>query len=373
MGDPAGIGLDLVAMVWARRTTSPVPPFVFYGDDAALVERANLIGCPIATRSVVVPPEAADAAAFFHQALPVRNIPLAAPVVAGSPNETHAAAICGAIETAVKDTMASCTAAIVTHPIAKHVLYRAGFSYPGHTEFLAALAEKYMQSSEWLSPGWQNAPLQSPILAEAAGPRATQQGRTWRSVMMLAGPDIRVVPLTVHIPLKDVPQAITHQRILETVRILATALSEDFGIARPRIAVAGLNPHAGEEGRLGREEQDVIAPAIRALAAEGYAVTGPHPADTLFHAAARRTHDVVIAMYHDQGLAPFKALAFDTGVNVTLGLPFVRTSPDHGTAFDIAGKGRALPNSFIAALEMASEIAARRYTAHGSTKVGLRP
>jgi 4-hydroxythreonine-4-phosphate dehydrogenase len=218
----------------------------------------------------------------------------------------------------------------VTNPIAKSVLYAAGFAHPGHTEFLAALGERH-------------AP-----------------GRRFHPVMMLAAPELRIVPLTVHIPLAEVPRAISRGLIFETVRTTWDALRRDFAIAQPRIAVTGLNPHAGEGGAIGAEERQVIAPAILELQSEGLTVTGPHPADTLFHAAARRGYDAVIAMYHDQALIPVKTLAFDTAVNVTLGLPFVRTSPDHGTAFDIAGQGRASPESLIAALKLAHDIAARR-------------
>ncbi|MEM0945163.1 MAG: 4-hydroxythreonine-4-phosphate dehydrogenase PdxA, partial [Pseudomonadota bacterium] len=200
----------------------------------------------------------------------------------------------------------------------------AGFAFPGHTEYLAALA---------------GVP---------------------RSVMMIAGPQLRVIPVTIHLPLAEVSPTLTETAIIETVEIAASALVRDFGFPQPRIAVTGLNPHAGEGGAMGREEVETIAPAIATLQSRGLAVTGPHPADTLFHAAARARYDVAVTMYHDQGLIPVKALDFDEGVNVTLGLPFIRTSPDHGTAFDIAGKGIASPTSLIAAVRMAGEMAARR-------------
>jgi 4-hydroxythreonine-4-phosphate dehydrogenase len=226
--------------------------------------------------------------------------------------------------------MASNAAALVTNPIAKKTLYAAGFGYPGHTEQLAALAARHTP------------------------------GQTYRPVMLLAAEELKVVPLTVHVPLASVPMLITEALIRETVLITARALVTDFGVTAPRLAVAGLNPHAGEGGTIGTEDARVIAPAIAALQAEGIRVTGPHSADTLFHAVARRSYDAVVAMYHDQALIPLKTLAFDRGVNVTLGLPFVRTSPDHGTAFNIAGSGKAGPESFIAALRLAAEIAARR-------------
>jgi 4-hydroxythreonine-4-phosphate dehydrogenase len=227
-------------------------------------------------------------------------------------------------------------AALVTNPIAKAVLYGAGFKHAGHTEFLASLAE------------------------------AREPGRRYHPVMMLAADELKVVPLTVHIPLADVARSITRPAIEDTVRVLWDALRRDFGLEAPRIAVAGLNPHAGEGGSLGREEEDIIIPAIRELRSEGLPVTGPHSADTLFHAEARARYDAVLCMYHDQALIPLKTLAFDRGVNVTLGLPFVRTSPDHGTAFDIAGTGTARPDSLIASLRLADTIAARRANAHRS-------
>ncbi len=233
--------------------------------------------------------------------------------------------------------------ALVTNPIVKRTLDLAQLPYPGHTEFLAELAVRHGAT------------------------------RRPRPVMMLAAEELKVVPTTVHIPLSAVPGALTRALIVETVRITATALVEDFGIARPRIAVAGLNPHAGEGGLIGSEERDVVAPAVAELAAEGIAVAGPLSADTLFHAEARATYDAAVAMYHDQALIPIKTLAFDRGVNVTLGLPFVRTSPDHGTAFALAGTGKARPDSFIAALRMAHEIGLRRAAARAAPPPRLRP
>ena len=302
--------------------------------EGAVAERAQQLGLPAPIEEVGQP---ADAETLFPLALPVRPVPLRVKARAGEPDPANAAAVIASIELATKavvsgaaDVMAGHAAAVVTNPIAKSVLYAAGFAHPGHTEFLAALAERH-------------AP-----------------GRRFHPVMMLAAAELRIVPLTVHIPLAEVPRAISRGLIFETVRTTWDALRRDFAVPAPRIAVTGLNPHAGEGGALGAEEREVIAPAVLELQSEGLTVTGPHPADTLFHAAARRGYDAVIAMYHDQALIPVKTLAFDTAVNVTLGLPFVRTSPDHGTAFDIAGQGRASPESLIAALRLAHEIAARR-------------
>jgi 4-hydroxythreonine-4-phosphate dehydrogenase len=242
----------------------------------------------------------------------------------GKPSSANAAAVTEAIEIAVKACMAGEAAAMVTAPIHKAVLAGAGFVYPGHTEFLAAL---------------------------------TGGGQ---AVMMLASEKLRVVPLVIHVPLARVPSLITAEKIIATGEIILVALTRDYGIQKPRLAVAGLNPHAGEDGVLGGEEEAIIAPAIAALRAKGHAVTGPHSADTLFHDEARKNYDAVLTMYHDQGLIPIKTLSFWDGVNVTLGLPIVRTSPDHGTAFDIAGTGKADSRSMIAAIRMAAEIADRR-------------
>jgi 4-hydroxythreonine-4-phosphate dehydrogenase len=242
----------------------------------------------------------------------------------GKPDPANNEAVIEAIEIAVKACLADEAAGLVTAPIHKAVLIESGFAYPGHTEFLGALT---------------------------GAPRA---------VMMLASRKLRVVPLTNHIPLARVPAAITTEAIVETAEIMLQALRQDFGIPAPRLAVAGLNPHAGEEGALGSEEKSVIAPAIQTLRARGHAVTGPHSADTLFHDEARKAYDAVLTMYHDQGLIPIKTLSFWDGVNVTLGLPIIRTSPDHGTAFDIAGTGKADMRSMIAAIEMAAAMADAR-------------
>jgi 4-hydroxythreonine-4-phosphate dehydrogenase len=330
MGDPAGIGLEISLKAWAGRFTEGLAPFVLFADPAAVVERARHLSLEVP----IAPVEGlAQAAETFKTALPVRPVPLSVPARPGMPDPANAPAVIAAIEDAVAAVAGGEAAALITSPIAKHVLAVAGFPYLGHTEFLAALAERH----------WR--------------------GQRFHSVMMLAAGPFRVVPLTVHCPLADVPKAVTREKIIETVRIVHEALKRDFAVARPRIAVTGLNPHAGEEGSMGREEIEVIVPAIAELQAAGLAVTGPHPADTLFHAAARASYDAALAMYHDQALIPFKTVAFEDGVNVTLGLPFVRTSPDHGTAFDIAPQGRASAQSFIESLKLADAIAAARAAA----------
>jgi len=337
MGEPAGVGLELTLKVWqaARASTSRQPyQLLLFGDPSAVAACAKRAGLPDPCRPVSAPQEAAG---LWPAYLPVVPIPLARPVEPGRPDPANGAAVIAAIEQATAAVVRGEAAALVTNPIAKSVLYEAGFGHPGHTEFLAELAARF------------------------AG------GGPYRPVMLLASDELRVVPLTVHIPLADVPRILTKDLIVETARILEGALIRDFALgggARPRIAVAGLNPHAGEGGAMGTEEERIIAPAIAALRAEGLNVTGPHSADTLFHAEARAGYDAVIAMYHDQALIPIKTLAFDRGVNVTLGLPFVRTSPDHGTAFDIAGTGKASAASLSAALALAAQLAANRAAAN---------
>jgi 4-hydroxythreonine-4-phosphate dehydrogenase len=323
IGDPAGIGPDITLAAWLQRAGRDLPPFVVYGDRDALAVRARALHLDVPLAVVESP---GDAAAAFADALPVLISPI---------GKT-------ARDTAVLDTIADATAAVatgqclalVTNPIAKHSLQSAGLQQPGHTELLAALAARH------------------------------HPGSTFRPVMMLASSELKVVPATVHMPLAAVPKALTRTLLTETIRITAAALRDDFGIPSPRLAVAGLNPHAGEGGMLGREEIELIAPVIAELAAAGLDVSGPHSADAMFHAEARRGYDAAIAMYHDQALIPLKTLAFDTGVNVTLGLPFVRTSPDHGTAFAIAGTGKARPDSLLAAMELAAEIGRRRAGTH---------
>ena len=329
MGDPAGIGPDITLMAWALRREHKLPPFVVYGDISVLEDRAKALGLVVPLQWFASPGAARDA---FDNALPVVAIPACCTVVPGQPSRDNAAATIASIDLATAAVIAGHARAVVTNPIAKSVLYAAGFRHPGHTEYLAHLAH-------------------------------TATGRRVVPVMMLACDELKVVPATVHIPLAAVPAALTHDHLTGTIEITAEGLRRDFGIADPRIAVAGLNPHAGESGTIGTEDRDLIAPVIGGLQRRGLRVTGPHSADTLFHAAARRTYDAVVAMFHDQALIPIKTLAFDLGVNVTLGLPFVRTSPDHGTASDIAGTGKASPTSLIEALKMADRMARARAAA----------
>jgi len=325
MGDPAGIGPDIVLASWSQRQQHGLPLFALYGDPDLLSERARMLGLAVPITTIA---SLSEVAAASQTALPVWPVPIGA---AGGD-----AAIVAAIETATAAVAAGKALALVTNPITKKTLDFAQLPYPGLTEFLADLAVRHGATSR---P---------------------------QPVMMLVAEELKVVPATVHIPLSAVPRALTRPLLAAIVRITAAALVQDFGVAAPRIAIAGLNPHAGEGGLIGAEELAIIKPAIEELVADGIAATGPHSADTLFHAEARQTYDVVIAMYHDQALIPIKTLAFDRGVNVTLGLPFVRTSPDHGTAFALAGTGKARPGSFIAALRLADEIGRRRAASRSS-------
>lgn len=325
LGDPAGVGPEIVAKAWgALRAEGPA--FMVVGDAQALDAAPGAV--PI--RTVLSPDEAASA---FADALPVLDLPLRSPVVAGQPSSAAAPAIIQWIETAVGLALSGAVAGVVTAPIAKAPLYEAGFRFPGHTEFLGEL------TASAPAPG-------------ARGP-----------VMMLTAADLRVTLVTVHEPLARVPGKLSIEAIVAAGLVTAQALTRDFGVARPRLAVAGLNPHAGESGGIGREEIEIVEPAVRALQAAGVDARGPYPADTLFHAEARRGYDAVLCLYHDQALIPVKMLDFWGGVNVTLGLPIVRTSPDHGTAFDIAGRGIARADSLISALQLADQIARRRAAA----------
>ncbi len=321
LGEPAGIGPDISFAAWQRRTELALPPFYLLGDPDFLERRARLLGLSIPFE-IVQPGGAVKA---FAKALPI--VALAEKITAepAHPDASSAPAAIASIRHAVADVFAGRAHAVVTNPVAKAVLYRTGFAEPGHTEFLAKLAQE-------------------------------QSGRPVHPVMMLWSPELAVVPVTIHLPVREVPGRLTTALIVDTARIVARDLRERFGVAQPRLALAGLNPHAGEEGTLGDEDRSVVAPAVEALRAEGIDARGPLPADTMFHAAARREYDAALAMYHDQALIPIKTLAFDHAVNVTLGLPFVRTSPDHGTAFDIAGTGRASPASLIAALKLAARL-----------------
>lgn len=322
IGEPAGIGPDITLIAWQRRAELKLPAFYVVADPQWLDGRARLLGIDVGIK--VVEPQAV--AGTFSSALPVVAIDQAVTAAPGKPDASSAPAAIAAIRRAITDVTAHRAAAIVTNPVAKSVLYRAGFADPGHTEYLARLAQEI-------------------------------KGHSALPVMMLWCKELAVVPVTIHLPLKEVPGKLSKQLIVETGRVVARELALRFGIARPRIAVAGLNPHAGEDGALGDEDLTVVQPAIQQLAAEDIDVRGPLPADALFHPAARKTYDVAICMYHDQALIPIKTLAFDRAVNVTLGLPFVRTSPDHGTAFDIAGSGRADPGSLVAALHLAARLA----------------
>ena len=322
LGDPAGIGPELLAAAWATRCETGLAPFFVVGSRAVIEAAGKARGVSVPVSVIGAPHEAL---AVFDHALPVLDLGDAL-YTPGSPSEPGAQLALRALEIATGLVRTGAAAALMTAPVAKARLAKIGFAYPGQTEFVAQACG---------------------VLAKNA-------------VMMLAGPSLRVVPVTVHVPLSEVPGMLTCELIRNRAVIAAGALVRDFGIAHPRLVVAGLNPHAGEDGRMGHEDADVIAPAVEALRAAGIDARGPLPADTMFHAEARRTYDAAICMYHDQALIPLKALDFDEGVNVTLGLPLVRTSPDHGTAFDIAGKGVARANATIAALRMAAEIAARR-------------
>ncbi len=312
MGDPAGIGGELTVSAW-RALRQSGPAF------AAIDDPVRLSGIPVRVVQTL-----SEAAAVFPEALPALTQPLATAAVPGRPDSANAAPVIASIERAVRLAQAGEASAVVTNPISKAVLYAAGFPHPGHTEFLGALTG-------------------------CAHP-----------VMMLANDFLRVVPVTVHVSLRAALDGLTAAAIVDTARITATALRDQFGITAPRLAVAGLNPHAGEGGAMGNEEVALIAPAIAALRDEGIIVTGPHPPDTMFTPAARAGYDAAVCMYHDQALIPLKTLDMASGVNVTLGLPIIRTSPDHGTAFDIAGQGRADPASLIAALRLAATLARRR-------------
>jgi 4-hydroxythreonine-4-phosphate dehydrogenase len=315
MGEPAGVGGEIAMRVWLARRERHVPPFFLIDDRDRLGRLAARLdwNVPLAAAT----PE--TAARLFADALPVLPLALPHAVETGKPDPANAAAVIESIRQGAALTQAGRAAALVTNPIQKETLYSAGFPHPGHTEFLAELG---------------GAPV----------------------AMMLVCPGLRVVPVTIHQPLRDAIAALTTERIVAAGRIAAAALRRDFAIAAPRLAVAGLNPHAGEHGTIGREEVEIVAPAIAALRAEGIAATGPYPADTMFHAAARARYDAALCLYHDQALIPLKTIDFDGGVNVTIGLPFIRTSPDHGTALDIAGTGKANPASLIAALRLADEM-----------------
>jgi 4-hydroxythreonine-4-phosphate dehydrogenase len=321
LGEPAGIGPDITLKAWLSRKELNLPAFYLLGDANCVARRAKTLGMQVKLADVPVE----DVKRTFPDALPVVATGQRATAEPGKPDRTSADAALASIRCAVEHVLAGRAAAVVTNPIAKQVLYRAGFRHPGHTEFLAELA--------------------------------ASAGRSPQPVMMLWAPVLAVVPVTIHVPLREAVARLSTELIVSTARITAQGLQSRFGVAQPRLAFSGLNPHAGEDGSLGTEEQTIVTPAIEILRREGLDARGPLPADTMFHEAARQSYDCAICMYHDQALIPIKTLAFEEAVNVTLGLPFVRTSPDHGTAFDIAGTGRANPASLIAALRLAARMA----------------
>jgi 4-hydroxythreonine-4-phosphate dehydrogenase len=328
MGDPAGIGGELTLRAWlALRSGSQ--RFVALDDPERFASLAHALSLDVPIATVASP---AEASGVFPSALPVLPVRLANAPRPGHPDKANATAVIASIERAASLALGGTASGMVTNPINKAALYDAGFAYPGHTEFLAVLT-----------------------------------GARGKQIMMLASPALRVVPVTVHASLRNSIAMLTTDAIVAAARTTATALQRDFGIARPRLAVAGLNPHAGEQGALGDEETTIIGPAIATLHADGIDVSGPWPPDTMFTANARARYDVAICMYHDQALIPLKTLDMDHGVNVTLGLPIVRTSPDHGTAYDIAGKGVADPSSLIAAIALAATFVERRASAQRNT------
>lgn len=325
MGEPAGIGGEISLKAWIVRNRQSIPVFFLIDDPQRIEALAQRLGLKLPLQTIAHP---AEASGVFNDALPILPQALAERSVPGVINTQNASAVIGSITRAVDFVISGEACALVTNPIQKSALYQAGFEYPGHTEFLAHLCREKLGLKEAPTP-----------------------------VMMLAVDDLRTVPATIHIPLSEVSGALSTNLIKNLLTIMADALKNDFAISNPRIAVTGINPHAGEDGALGSEENEVIKPAIEALRASGLNVTGPHPADTLFHPRARAEYDGVLAMYHDQALIPIKTVDFDRGVNITLGLPIIRTSPDHGTALDLAGTGKASPASFIEALYTAHFIA----------------
>ena len=323
-GDPASIGGELTLKAWQDKALKGIAPFVYIGDADHLQKTAKKLQFKTPIQKISKISEATD---IFDKYLPVLHQELAQSSVLGKPDSANANCVISSIETAVKLVQKGECRAVVTNAIAKNILYDAGFQYPGHTEFLEHLAN-------------QAAPKEN-----------------YKSVMMLVCSQLRVVPITIHIPLMEVADKLDADLIYDTAKIVAQDLKKYFNIDNPKMTFCGLNPHAGEARAMGDEDEDVILPAVQRLKADGFDAVGPLPADTMFHAAARAQYDVALGMYHDQVLIPIKTLDFDKGVNVTLGLPFIRTSPDHGTAFNIAGQGIANPSSLIAALKMAHKMA----------------
>ncbi len=322
LGEPAGIGPDITLAAWQARRAAGLPAFLCVGDPDLLADRAKRLGLDVPVVQTV--PQ--EAATVFPEALPVLPAGPRATAAPGIPDASSPACVIDALAKGVELVKAGAAAALVTNPLSKAVVYGAGFPFPGHTEYLADAARAL-------------------------------DGTVPRPVMMIWSEKLAVVPATIHVPLRQVPELLTTALLVETGRIIARDMVRRFGLARPRLAFCGLNPHAGEEGTLGTEDEQVVRPAVEALKAEGIAAFGPLSADTLFHEEARAGYDVAVGMYHDQVLIPAKTLAFHDGVNATLGLPFIRTSPDHGTAFAIAGTGRADPSSLMAALKLARRLA----------------
>lgn len=323
MGEPSGIGPDIIVSAWSQRAAYKLPFFYVVGDVACLSARARSLGLDVPVEHISSGKRASE---VFDQALPVCQADSLPEVVPGQLSNTSGAFVINAIRRAVQDIFEGHASGLVTGPIHKAALYESGFKFPGHTEYLAALSYEIY-------------------------------GQSCQPVMMLICDDLRVVPLTIHVPLQQVSGFLSEPLIVETTHIVSDELQRKFGIKRPRVFMTGLNPHAGEDGMIGREEIEIIAPAIERLKSEGIDVSGPFSADTCFHRQARARYDAVIAMYHDQALIPIKTLNFDEGVNVTLGLPFIRTSPDHGTALSLAGGGQTSDLSFISALRAAQLMA----------------
>jgi len=327
MGDPGGIGGEIALMAWLRRRDETVPAFFLIDDPERIARIAAALEWPVPVATVQTPGEAASC---FDTALPVLPVGMPVPWRPGQADPALAGAVRAALDLGIDQASSGAASGLVTNPIHKKTLYDAGFAYPGHTEYLAART---------------GAESHAMMLAVADGP---------------GGPGLRTVPATIHVALAEAVGALTTDHLVSQGRLIDAALRRDFGIARPRIAVAGLNPHAGEGGAIGREDLTVVAPAVERLRAMGIDARGPLPADTLFHARARIGYDAALCMYHDQALIPVKTIDFDRGVNITLGLPIIRTSPDHGTAMDIAGSGTARPDSLVAALHMAAGMATAR-------------
>jgi 4-hydroxythreonine-4-phosphate dehydrogenase len=323
IGDPSGIGPEVIAKAWERRVEGHLKPFFAVGDRRSISAVWN------GPTQIVVTTE--EAAAIYDRALPIMDVEDADEIIPGKPNMQGARCALHSLELAVGLTRSGAAGATVTGPVAKAQLYAIGFTHPGQTEFIA----------------------------ERCGVSSTN------IAMMLVGPDLRTVPVTIHMPLRDVPDKLTVELIVARVRTTDRGLARNFGIEAPRIAIAGFNPHAGERGALGSEEVEIVGPAIEQLRAEGINVTGPHSPDTMFHPRARATYDAAVCLYHDQALIPIKTLYFDEGVNMTLGLPIVRTAPDHGTAFEIAGTNQAEPGAMMAAIRVAGECAELRATQSG--------